>query len=82
MNMGLNFLFFSISGGEIFIIVLFVLVFFGADKIPGIARTMGRTMRQVRDATQEIQRDIQGSVKEVKDQMDQVNPDKKGNEKP
>lgn len=62
-------------------IVIFVLIFFGADKIPGIARTMGRTMRQVRDATQEIQRDIQGSVKEVKDQVDQMNPENKGDKK-
>ncbi len=65
-------LFFSISGGEIFLIVLFVLIFFGADKIPGMARTMGRTMRQIKDATDEIQRDIQGSVKQVKDQIEDV----------
>lgn len=81
MITGTPFLFFSISGGEIFVIVVFVLIFFGADKIPGIARTMGRTMRQVRDATQEIQRDIQGSVKEVKDQVDQMNPENKGDKK-
>lgn len=62
-------LFFNISGGEIFIIVLFILIFFGADKIPEIARTMGRTMRQIKDATGEIQKDIQSSVKDVKDQI-------------
>jgi sec-independent protein translocase protein TatA len=72
-------LFFNISGGEIFIIVLFILIFFGADKIPEIARTMGRTMRQIKDATGEIQKDIQSSVKDVKDQIkestDQSKPD-------
>jgi sec-independent protein translocase protein TatA len=72
-------LFFNISGGEIFIIVLFILIFFGADKIPEIARTMGRTMRQIKDATGEIQKDIQSSVKDVKDQLkdsvDQNKPD-------
>lgn len=72
-------LFFNISGGEIFIIVLFILIFFGADKIPEIARTMGRTMRQIKDATGEIQKDIQSSVKDVKDQIkestDQNKPD-------
>ena len=62
-------LLFGISGGEIFVIMLFVLVFFGADKIPGIARTMGRTIRQVKDATADIQRDIQNSANEVKDQV-------------
>ena len=62
-------LLFGISGGEIFVIMLFVLVFFGADKIPGIARTMGRTIRQIKDATSDIQRDIQNSANSVKDQV-------------
>lgn len=62
----------GISGGEIIIVFLFVLVFFGADKIPGFARTMGRTIRQVKDATSDIQRDIQSSVKDVKKEADQT----------
>jgi sec-independent protein translocase protein TatA len=62
-------LLFGISGGEIFLVLLFVLIFFGADKIPGLARTMGRTIRQVKDATSDIQRDIQKSANSVKDQV-------------
>lgn len=62
-------LLFGISGGEIFVILLFVLIFFGADKIPGVARTMGRTIRQIKDATADIQRDIQNSATSVKDQI-------------
>lgn len=58
----------GISGGEIIVVFLFVLIFFGADKIPGFARTVGRTIRQVKDATGEIQRDIQNSVKDVKEE--------------
>lgn len=58
----------GISGGEIVVVFLFILVFFGADKIPGFARTMGRTIRQVKDATGDIQRDIQNSVRDVKDE--------------
>jgi len=61
-------LLFGISGGEVIIVLLFVLIFFGADKIPGFARTMGRTIRQIKDATSDIQRDIQNSAREVKDQ--------------
>lgn len=62
-------LLFGISGGEIFLVLLFVLIFFGADKIPGLARTMGRTIRQVKDATSDIQKDIQKSANSVKDQV-------------
>lgn len=67
MNL-LSVLLIGISGGEIIVVFLFILVFFGADKIPGFARTMGRTIRQVKDATGDIQRDIQDSVKDVKDE--------------
>lgn len=57
--------------------ILFVLIFFGADKIPGFARTMGRTIRQVKDATGEIQRDIQNSVNDVKREVEKgSDPDK------
>ena len=46
----------SISGGEIIIVLLIVLMFFGSEGIPKIARTMGRTVRRFKDATQDIQR--------------------------
>lgn len=62
----------SISGGEIIIVFLFILIFFGADKIPGFARTFGRAIRQMKDATQSIQDDIQNSAKEVKKDFDDV----------
>ncbi|NEN22862.1 twin-arginine translocase TatA/TatE family subunit [Cryomorpha ignava] len=73
-------LLFGVSGGEIFVILLFILIFFGADKIPGIARTMGRTIRQVKDATSDIQRDIQNSANSVKDQMKDTFEDKRKEE--
>ena len=50
------------SGGEIIIILLIVLMFFGSKSIPKIARGLGKGMRQIKDATQEIQRDIQSSA--------------------
>ena len=53
---------FGMSGGEIIIILLIVLVFFGSKSMPKIARTLGRGMRQIKDATQDIQRDIQSSA--------------------
>ncbi len=73
-------LLFGISGGEIFVVLLFILIFFGADKIPGIARTMGRTIRQVKDATSDIQRDIQNSANSVKDQVKDTFEEKRNKE--
>jgi len=59
-------LLFDISGGELMVILLFVLLFFGAKGIPDIARTMGRTMRQLRDASNEVQREINRGANEVR----------------
>ncbi len=55
--------FLFIGGPEIFIIILIVVMFFGADKIPEIARGLGKGMRQVKDATNDIKREINDSAK-------------------
>ena len=52
-----------ISGAEIFVIFLIVLLLFGADKIPDIAKGLGKGIRQVKDATQEIKTEIQKALK-------------------
>ena len=58
--MKLPFLF--IGGPEIFIIILIVVMLFGADKIPEIARGLGKGMRQVKDATNDIKREINSTA--------------------
>lgn len=60
-----RFLLFDISGGELMVIMLFALLFFGSKGIPDLARTLGRTLRQVRDASNEVQREIQKGANEV-----------------
>lgn len=54
-------------------------MFFGADSIPSLARNLGRGIRQIKDATQEIQRDIANSannstsgLKEIKEDIEKV----------
>ncbi|MBL8011786.1 MAG: twin-arginine translocase TatA/TatE family subunit [Flavobacteriales bacterium] len=63
-------LFFDVSGGELIVILLFVLLFFGAKGIPDIARTAGRTMRQLRDATDDVQREIRKGANEVRREVE------------
>ena len=53
--------FLFIGGPEIFIIILIVVMVFGADKIPEIARGLGKGIRQVKDATNDIKREIKDS---------------------
>lgn len=64
-------LLFDISGGEFMLIILFVLIFFGAKGIPDIARGMGRFLRQVRDASNEVQREINRGASEVRRTADE-----------
>jgi len=54
--------FLFISGGEIFFIMFIVVMVFGADKIPGIAKGLGKGMRQLKDATEDIKQEIQKSA--------------------
>jgi sec-independent protein translocase protein TatA len=56
----------DVAGSEILLIMLFILIFFGANSIPGIARTMGKTMRQIKDASQEVQNEIRKSGGDIK----------------
>lgn len=62
-------LFLNLGGGEIIIIMLFVLLFFGADKIPELARGLGRGMREFKDAANEIQREIENGTRDIKRQV-------------
>ncbi|GAB4239148.1 MAG: twin-arginine translocase TatA/TatE family subunit [Ekhidna sp.] len=47
--------------------MLFVLIFFGAKKIPEIARGMGKGIREFKDATKEIKNEINEGSKEESD---------------
>ncbi|MEZ7875925.1 MAG: twin-arginine translocase TatA/TatE family subunit [Polaribacter sp.] len=57
----MNSIFLFISGPEVMIIMLIVVMVFGADKIPEIARGLGKGIRQVKDATNDIKREIKDS---------------------
>ena len=52
----------AISVGELIFVFLVVLLFFGSKSIPKIARSLGRGMRQLRDASQQIQDDIKSAA--------------------
>ncbi|OXB22770.1 Sec-independent protein translocase TatA [Flavobacterium tructae] len=50
---------FGIGGGELVFILFIVLMLFGSDKVPEIARTMGKAMAQLKNATNDIKSEIQ-----------------------
>ena len=50
---------FGIGGGELILIIFIALMLFGSDKIPEIARAMGKGMAQLKNATNERKSEIQ-----------------------
>ncbi|MGB3606390.1 MAG: twin-arginine translocase TatA/TatE family subunit [Psychroserpens sp.] len=50
--------FLFIGAPEVIFILLIVVMVFGADKLPEIARGMGKGMRMLRDATGDIKSEI------------------------
>ncbi len=63
-------LFLDISFGEIFIIITVIFIIFGPQKIPEIARKVGKGVRQVKKASTEIQREINTEVSKYKTDLD------------
>ncbi|MGY5848878.1 Sec-independent protein translocase subunit TatA/TatB [Salegentibacter sp. F14] len=74
-----------ISGAEIAFIMFILVMVFGADKIPEIARGLGKGMRTLRNASNDIKSEIQKSAekqgidtdisKDVKGEIDKVKED-------
>ncbi|MDA9760899.1 twin-arginine translocase TatA/TatE family subunit [Flavobacteriaceae bacterium] len=71
-----------ISSTEIVFILFIVIMVFGADKIPDVAKGMGKGMRTLKNATNDIKGEIQRSAekqgldakltKEVNDEINKV----------
>jgi len=71
--------------GEIVFILFVVLLVFGADRVPEIARNLGKIIRQVKDASNDIKSEITKSAqregididitKDVQKEIDKVKED-------
>ncbi len=64
----------SIGGFEVIFILLAVLMLFGAKSIPGLAKTLGKGMREIKTASNEIKRDIQNSTLDIRKDLNMNNP--------
>ncbi len=53
-----------IGSTEIIFILFIVVLVFGADKLPEIARGLGKGMRTLKDATNDIKHEVTKSAKE------------------
>jgi len=60
----------SVGGPEIFLILLIVLVLFGAKKLPDLAKGMGEAIREFRKASRDVQEEVEKEVKKLDEKND------------
>ncbi|WP_317614908.1 Sec-independent protein translocase subunit TatA/TatB [Apibacter adventoris] len=66
------------SFGEIIVIIFIAVLLFGPDKIPEIARGLGQGVRAMKDATDNIKREVMSqieendSLKEIEDEIQEA----------
>ena len=61
-----------ISGQEIFIIMLAVLLLFGAKRIPEIARGLGKGMNEFKKAADDIKKEIRENSGDIADDIKDI----------
>lgn len=61
-----TFLLLNISGGEFIIVALIFLLLFGPKQIPSMARSAAKVIKQVRNATNDIKKDIMDRAEDEK----------------
>lgn len=59
----------SIGTGEFILIILVVLMLFGSKGLPDIVKNLGKGVREIKAASDEIKRDIQNSAIEMRRDM-------------
>lgn len=65
-------LFMNIGGPEMILIFLVVLLLFGGKKLPELARGLGKGLREFKDASDGIKREIHNNINSVNEVADQV----------
>ena len=56
----------DIAGSEVLLILVFILIFFGSKSIPSIAKTFGKTIYQIKQASNDLQNEIKKSGLDIK----------------
>jgi sec-independent protein translocase protein TatA len=60
----------NIGGPELLLILIVIFLFFGAKKLPEIAKGLGQGIREFRKAARDIQEEVNKEVKQVDDKSE------------
>jgi len=64
-------LFLNLGGGEVILIIFVILLLFGGKGLPNIARTLGKGVREFKDAASGLQKDIRESTGGITEQVNE-----------
>ncbi len=64
---------FNLGFGEIFLILVLVLLLFGAKRIPEIAQSMGKGIREFKRSVTDVDREIRGPERDRDYRSDRLN---------
>ena len=73
--------FYSPGWQELVLILLVILIFFGAKRLPGLARSLGRAISEFKKGTQEVVDEIKEADQNVKEASSKPEPKKIAGEK-
>ena len=68
-------LYLFISAQEIFVILIIIVLLFGSKKIPELARGLGKGIRELKDASNEIKHEIDKTTDEIEADVNKINDD-------
>jgi len=60
----------NIGGPELLLILIVIFLFFGAKKIPEIAKGLGQGIREFRKAARDIQEEVNKDTKQIDDKSE------------
>lgn len=72
----------GIGAQELMIILVIILLLFGAKKLPELARGLGKSMKEFKKATQEVQDDFQEAMDAVDIEKDKAKANTKESTNP
>lgn len=67
-------LFFEFTPPEIMLILFVVLLLFGGDKLPGLARGLGKGIRDFKDASEGVKREINSQIDNFDKKKEEAKP--------
>lgn len=71
---------FDIGGGELLLIVLLALIFFGPNKIPEIAKNLKKGITEIRKAQTQFKQQIDDITSDIDKQINTETPKKDSNQ--